>query len=139
MGGPVKKIKVSPLNLHRVIPVRDVRKLIWKYIGSQDRQVVQVTQNSNKKPNLELSFSYYCVKNGHLSLLKWARENGSVGISGCYWNEWTCAGAAAYGHLEVLKWARENGCDWNSDTCSFAAWNDHLEVLQWARENGCPK
>ena len=50
--------------------------------------------------------------NGHLEVLKWARENG------CEWNSNTCANAALNGHLEVLKWARENGCEWDSDTCA---------------------
>ena len=71
------------------------------------------------------------AKNGHLEVLKWARENG------CDWNSLTCAYAAENGHLEVLKWARENGCDWDSSTCAYAAENGHLEVLKWARENGC--
>ena len=52
---------------------------------------------------------------GHLEVLKWARENG------CEWDYLTCAYAAKNGHLEVLKWARENGCDWNSWTCAYAA------------------
>ena len=68
---------------------------------------------------------------GHLSALKWARENG------CKWNSWTCRRAAENGHLDVLKWARLNGCDWGSKTCSYAAKNGHLHVLKWARENGC--
>ena len=52
----------------------------------------------------------YCANaalNGHLEMLKWARENG------CDWNSDTCANAAINGHLEVLKWARENGCQWD--------------------------
>ena len=40
---------------------------------------------------------------GHLEVLKYARENG------CPWDETTCAAAAKNGHLETLKWARENG------------------------------
>ena len=46
------------------------------------------------------------AKNGHLEVLKWARENG------CPWDWRTCTYAALNGHLEVLKWARENGCLW---------------------------
>ena len=44
------------------------------------------------------------AENGHLHVLKWARENG------CEWDSSTCANAALNGHLHVLKWARENGC-----------------------------
>src|SRR2546427_226255 len=68
----------------------------------------------------------YAAMNGHLEILKWARENG------CKWETWTCAYAAKNGHLEVLKWARGNDCgqrcDWNSYTCANAAENGHLEV-----------
>ena len=70
--------------------------------------------------------------NGHLEVLKWAREDG------CPWNTSTCANAALNGHFEVLKWAYENGCPWNTTTCANAALGGHLEILQWARENGCP-
>ena len=45
--------------------------------------------------------TYGAARNGHLSVLKWARENG------CEWNSWTCTYAAKNGHLDVLKWARE--------------------------------
>ena len=55
------------------------------------------------------------LMNGHLEVLKWARENG------CDWDSNTCSYAAENGHLEVLKWARENGCEWDSDTCAYAA------------------
>ena len=75
----------------------------------------------------------YAAWNGHLEVLKWARENG------CPWNELICTNAALNGHLEVLKWTRENGCNWNDWTCANAAKNGHLEVLKWARENGCPE
>ena len=72
----------------------------------------------------------YAAQNGHLEVLKWARENG------CPWDEDTCVYAAENGHLEVLKWARENGCPWNEWICVYAAEKGHLEVLKWARENG---
>jgi hypothetical protein len=71
-------------------------------------------------------------KRGHVSTLKWARENG------CPWDSDICSNAAENGHLNCLQWARENGCPWDSDTCRNAAINGHLNCLQWARENGCP-
>ena len=48
----------------------------------------------------------YAAREGHLEILKWAREHG------CEWDSFTCANAALGGHLETLKWARENGCEW---------------------------
>ena len=73
------------------------------------------------------------VKNGHLELIKCARENGFE------WDKYShvCITAARYGHLEILKWAREQGCDWNCCTCNSAAYNNNFEILKWARANGC--
>jgi len=91
----------------------------------------------NNCKNIPISLKRYVLcqnvaANGHLDVLKWARENG------CPWNEWTCTNAAENGHLDVLKWARENGCPWDEWTCEYAAGSGHLDVLKWARENGCP-
>ena len=72
------------------------------------------------------------TKYGHLSCLKWLRENG------CDWDADTCSNASKGGHLSCLKWLRENGCPWDASTCSDAAGNGHLSCLKWARENGCP-
>ena len=100
-------------------------KMVCKDLAEQLAGLI----HSDDKPLKKLC--NMAAKDGHLEVLKWARENG------CEWNSNTCANAAENGHLEVLKWARENGCEWNSNTCAYAAQNGHLEVLKWARENGC--
>jgi len=43
----------------------------------------------------------YAAQNGHIEVVKWARENG------CLWDECACSYVASNGHLKVLKWARE--------------------------------
>ena len=68
---------------------------------------------------------------GHLEVLKWARDNG------CEWDSLTCANAARNGHLVLLNWAFDNGCQWDSLTCAYAAGSGRLDVLQFARDNGC--
>ena len=73
----------------------------------------------------------FAAGGGHLSCLIWLRENG------CPWEMRTSFSAASNGHLSCLKWARENGCPWNDRTCTDAAGNGHLSCLKWARENGC--
>jgi hypothetical protein len=120
------------LNLKRWLPVKDVRKLIWGLLTKEDKLVIKIAHNRDRKVVLSWLFSYYCAENGYLELLKWARENG------CDWDWWTCAYAAKGGHLDVLKWVRQNGCDWDEWTCIYAAKGGHLEVLKWARESGCP-
>ena len=42
--------------------------------------------------------------NGHLELLKWAREHD------CPWDGQTRRYAAEQGHTVLLRWAEENGC-----------------------------
>ncbi len=69
--------------------------------------------------------------NGHLDILKWARENS------CPFNVTTCSNAAKKGHLHILKWARENGFPWNMNTCNMAAKGGYLHILEWAMANGC--
>jgi uncharacterized protein YabN with tetrapyrrole methylase and pyrophosphatase domain len=63
----------------------------------------------------------FAAENGHLEVLKWARENG------CPWNKDTCMNATREGHLEVLKWARENGCPWDELTLCDAASKGYFE------------
>ena len=41
---------------------------------------------------------------GHLKVLKWAREQH------CPWDEDTIYNALMMGHAEVALWARDNGC-----------------------------
>ena len=56
--------------------------------------------------------SYTCsfaALNGHLEVLKWARENA------CPWDSYTCSYAVANGQLEVLKWLEENNCPCNGE------------------------
>jgi len=145
---------MTPLNLGRSLPIRDVRKLIWSYLDGNDFEVVKCAQNSKRVPVLDMK---ECIRKGHLDLLvyasrwniipdqicqlsayhghlemlQWARANG------CRWDAWTCIYASQNNHLEVLKWARENGCAWTSWICKFAAKNGNLEMLKWARANGC--
>ena len=72
-------------------------------------------------------------ESGHLSCLKWARENG------CPWNELTCKSAASGGHLSCcLQWARENGCPWDIDTYRKAQSCGNSEVLKYVIYQGCP-
>lgn len=62
----------------------------------------------------------YAALNGHLEVLKWARENG------CPWDKNACLFEALSGNPEVLKWARENGCPWDEFIFTSATDNGHL-------------
>ncbi len=72
------------------------------------------------------------ASNGHIKILKWAKENGYE------WSTYTCSGAASNGQFETLKWLRKNGCPWDTCSCIGAARNGHLKILKWLRKNDCP-
>ena len=97
------------------------------------------------------------AKNGHLELLKWAREEkkcewsaGPINAAArqgnldmvkyCVANECpidveACACAARYGHLECLKYLRQEAkAPWDSSTASRAAENGHLHILEYLVE-----
>jgi len=99
-------------------------------IGGHVEVVEWLWQVCSDNDKSKICFS--AANEGHLELLKWARERG------CSWDKRVCFTAAGRGDLEMLQWARENGCRWCTKTCLWAARNGHLQVLRWAVENGCP-
>jgi len=95
--------RVSWLNLHEVIPQRDVRRLIYKKLTNHERLVVELAHGvATRKPSMNLV--HYAALNGFLSLLQWAH---SEGVS---WNELTCSFAAHNNHFKVVRWAVDHGC-----------------------------
>ena len=79
--------------------LKDIKSInVWLTLSFDHYVLRRVIDVKNKRTCQRASWD------GHLEILKWARENG------CPWNEDTCANAAENGYLEVLKWARENGC-----------------------------
>ena len=68
---------------------------------------------------------------GHLSLIKWATENGAT------MGKDLCIKAALGGHPAALKWARDNGAPWAGIAVNkSAALAGHLNVLKWMERNG---
>ena len=107
------------------LPLEPVN-LIIEIIGKESRSTLLIMAHINKtyygivrwyakinKISREI-LCYEIASEGHLEVLKWAREIG------CKWNSDTCSFAAKNGHLEVLKWARENGCKWSFKTKKLA-------------------
>lgn len=83
--------------------------------------------SKNSRRNLCL----FAASNGHLSLLKWARQNK------CPWGgKMTCVHAAKNGHLHILKWMKRNGGPMNIGISGEAAKYGHLDVLKWADRHG---
>jgi len=72
------------------------------------------------------------AEGGHIEAVKWLMENG------CPLSESACSFAAKEGHIKMLKWLRKKDCRWGSETCAYAAGAGQLETLQWLRRRGCP-
>jgi hypothetical protein len=148
-----------PLKLDRFIPLKDVRKLIWRHLTPLDREMCRLAQNQRRK--LDYFDLDECIMSGYLNLLQWlstieelsddcymfAVEYGQLSIL-----EWLCkrygypakngprlcGRAARFGHLHILQWARSVNIQWDDRVCSSAASGGHLHILQWARANNCP-
>lgn len=84
------------------------------------------------------------AQNGHLDVIKYARENG------CEWSADTFSEASTEWHLDTLKYAREHGCPWDKNQClaafvstkvfrfSSADKIRHALVLAWIEADGHP-
>ena len=150
-----------PLRLHRWIPDRNVRSMVWRYLNKHDREVLRCVHNGARRPRWTNGFSEHCARAGYSKLMRWsveeglslegdsvlcaaAAKSGAIEILkyahalGAPWDEWTCASASIGGHLEVLEWARSNGAPWDGEVCARAAGHGHMNVLVWARAHGAP-
>jgi hypothetical protein len=157
---PIVIVSVAPLGLERYIPWRGVRKLVWRHLTPDDREVARCAMNSRRSPLLSYSFADRCVYNDRLALLRWfhasvgrwrsssvaqcAAEVGRLDVlqwlhaTQCPMDYYTCSAAAEGGHLDVLQWLRAQECPWNSHVCARAVVGGHLDVLKWLRAAGCP-
>jgi hypothetical protein len=97
----------SWLNLHEHIPQRDIRKMIYAKLSKLDRIMVEAAHISKQKVKLDTQLASDCAREGHVTLLQWAREHGWP------WDTYEstrCRFAARNGRWDVVKWAIENGC-----------------------------
>lgn len=146
----------APLRLDRFIPIRDVRKLIWRHLTPADREVVRRAHNSLH--NLDCrALVIHCCANGHLALLQWAYSPAAASkemliaaghgahIAILRWlydvGAWSkggkiCSAAAANGHTNVLDYVDKEGGDvpWIGDSETWRKAAGHLPVLKWVWE-----
>jgi hypothetical protein len=119
--------RVTWLNLHHLIPQRDIRKLIYARLNNYDREVIECAHFRKKRPTITRSFVYYCAKSGYLGLLIWLRRLKCDPWSKVFFK------AAKQGHLHIIQWGHSFGYNANvqSDICSIAATEGHLQLLRW--------
>eukprot|EP01117_Protostelium_nocturnum_P013338 TRINITY_DN4968_c0_g1_i1.p1 TRINITY_DN4968_c0_g1~~TRINITY_DN4968_c0_g1_i1.p1 ORF type:complete len:392 (+),score=128.58 TRINITY_DN4968_c0_g1_i1:147-1322(+) len=106
----------------------------WKSVCCEEKE------RNNSSPE------WFCVtaaRDGNLSLIKWAKENGfkldNVKEVDSYdeseEGDIITSAASLGGHLEILKFARENSLFFNENTFNYSAARGHLDIFKWAREN----
>jgi hypothetical protein len=123
---------VAPLRMERFIPIRDVRKLVWRYLTPIDREVARCAMNIARQPHLPSNADMVLASGNRFALLKWGHEHGMP------LTERACAMAASRGDMSMLQWLRAKGCPWDESACAWAAMRDKLRTLQWLRANLCP-
>ncbi|MFO7871231.1 MAG: DNA gyrase subunit A [Kiritimatiellia bacterium] len=114
-------IEVKMTNGNEDVILAATRGMSIRFSEQQLRDQGRATRCIQKGCLWDWKTCEYAAKEGHLDILKWARDNGAP------WNENTCRYAAKEGHLDILKWARDNGAPWNEATCASAAKGGHLE------------
>ncbi len=105
------------------------------------------------------NIAFYAIAGGNLDILLWALHKGGhewkyydkndviitakIGnlnipnidnLSGCNWDEQTCATAALNGHFDMLKWLIKNGCSWDGNVYMNAMKNNHYKIVRWIME-----
>jgi hypothetical protein len=131
-----RRLICAPLHLERYIPIRDVRRLVWQYLESGDREMVYRAQNSKYEVYMEDDIVDECEHGGYVERMKWMLSHAF--IYNWKWETSMCSNAAEAGQLAYLQWARAQGCPWSEFTCSMAAKGGHLHILEWLCDNGCP-
>jgi len=127
-------MSVSWLNLHRWIPQRDVRKLIYRLLGPYERMIVKYAHLSKYVDTGEFiieQLPYYSASYGYLNLLKWSIEQNKY-----VHYENVCFYASRRGHLDLVQWVvAVTGYHW-PNVFVTAAQNGHVHILEWWKKSG---
>ena len=122
---------VAPLRLERFIPMRDVRKLIWRYLNPCDREMVKYAQNimHDVRPDV-LSFLIITpIWHGHIELFRWMHALPTTLPVNFEEDVMTCI---ANGHTDMFYWfLNQNLCTLKEQHVRAAAHAGQLELLQW--------
>lgn len=145
----------APLRLERFIPIKDVRKLIWRYLNVDDRTVAWAATTNQVR--LRGDFAMHCIDHGYLELLQWGYEHGcsitsfeqGIGAARGHLdiviymdslsirNSKLCHRAAYGGRLDILKWGLDHGYRWEmTDSLAMTAYYGHVHVLEYALQKG---
>jgi len=129
----------SLLRLAERIPQRDVRQLIWRHLGPEDREVVRHAHNSRRELDMQhaRALTHYCCGRGYLSLLRWVDRVGR-GAGFFYEGGRACIAALVGGHVPVLKYMRSRVLQWpifiEELGYKYAARTGQADLCRWLCE-----
>lgn len=116
MEGVRKKIQICPLYLNHLLPITDVRKMIWKLLNNIDRIIIMIAHNKEKEKELLLqcdknieTFLFGCIGNGYLDLLIWLKQKDNNKFDWYYKHKGFFYLAAKYDRVNILDWANKSG------------------------------
>ncbi len=123
----------SLLNLHRWIPQRDVRKLIYRLFDRNDRIIIMYAHTGRGPVGYLLErLLIHSATSGCLERVLWAVRIRKT--SGLHVNYADIGNSAAkHGHLNILQWVHSvRGGDIIETVCTTAAHYGHLDIVKWA-------
>jgi hypothetical protein len=117
-----------------------------KFVCHQWREVHQLTRLVGCRNFICGKFVYYSVREAHITLLEWAKDNGCPFRQDLFMNCVYNIGAK-HGKLQTLQWLgvhnstvfRQNTMPIDGETWANAAYSGNLELLEWLLEIGCPR
>jgi hypothetical protein len=119
----------SLLNLSHVLPIKDLRNLMFDKLDHWDRELVMP---AHAGPTNQLrvfrnkNFQRWCARLGHIALLKYIKPH-------VYKCTELCAAAAYGGRLHVITWLVSIGCPIDYSLFPSAAIGGNVEVLEWLK------
>ena len=119
-------MRVSWLNLHRWIPQKDVRKLIYGYLTDMDRILVEFAHLSNLKILPFRRLTKHCARYGYLDLLKWTMDVEKV--KHFYFS--ASKKAVKHNQIEIVNYMILNEPNLQKIMCRQCAWVGNLEMLK---------
>jgi hypothetical protein len=139
-GGDRKRARVERfrgiLNLADSIPYRDVRKLIWRYLTPEDREIVWHAHNTRRELLVWTAAALvrYCCERGYSELLRWV-DRVSRGAGLLHQGAVACISAAEGGHTSVLGYLQMRLPRWSECVDNygykFAARAGSVSVCRW--------
>jgi hypothetical protein len=115
--------RVSWLNLHKYIPWRQVRAIIYRKLNKYDYMLCKKAHFPKYKPQLTLGFSQYCARHDYINLINWSKR---INLR---WNS-DCDEIAAFnGSTQVVQWILKKSRPNLERLARHAARGGHIHLL----------